>query len=186
MSIIVIIPPAGGGGGGGGGLDDGNYGAFSVAGGTATLNVNSVTDECIAEGEISPQKLSGFTELSSANGNVLGKTADEWDAVDPSPNWQGFIAGEVLDGTFTAILNARREMVLNALVAKSATGTCDVTVQIDAVNVTGLVAVGVTATEATTNASANNTVSAGATVTIIIDNASSLEDVSLQLNFTYV
>lgn len=92
------------------------------------------------------------------------------------------IEGTVSEKTYTIVRNSKRAWSIGDLAVKTESGTCDLAIQIDGVDVTGMSSVSVSSTEATATATAANSVAAGETVTIVVSNASSAEDLSITLN----
>jgi hypothetical protein len=86
--------------------------------------------------------------------------------------------------TYTIDLSAPYGYVINSLVTQTAAGTATVAIQINGTNVTGLSAVAVGTTLATTNATAANTVTAGQKVTMVVSAASGITELSYALRFT--
>lgn len=178
MSIVIN--------GDSGGRADGNWGAFTVTNGVAELNPDSVSAGNIPNGELPPQKIAGYSGVSGNNGDNLSRVAGSWTATDPEPYYAGFIPGTVATGTYVCVLKLRRAVTINNLVHKLASGTANVSVQIDGVNVTGLSSVSVTSTEATTAATAANSAAEGTTISFIVNSGTSPVGLSFQIEMTYV
>ncbi len=70
--------------------------------------------------------------------------------------------------TYTIILQSEVAYTVNEVICQTTSGTCTVAFQIGGVNITGLSAVAVTSTPATTTATAANSIAAGATLTAVV------------------
>jgi hypothetical protein len=77
-----------------------------------------------------------------------------------------------IDGTYPICINPRFAMLIKQASYKTDVGTCTVAVQINGTNITGLSALAVTSTEATTVATAANVVAIGDTVQLVLTSVS--------------
>lgn len=75
-----------------------------------------------------------------------------------------------------------RAMTINSIFAKTSSGTVTVAIKINGTNVTGLSAVAVTSTGASTNASGANTVNIGDRITVVTSSNASSADLEVCIN----
>lgn len=87
--------------------------------------------------------------------------------------------------TYVVLLKARFAFTITEVTAKTASGTCTVQATIEGTNVTGG-SVSVTSTEASSTATAANTVAVGNTVAIVVSSNSSAADLQIDIGGTRV
>jgi hypothetical protein len=88
------------------------------------------------------------------------------------------------DKTYTIDQYAPGSFTINSIAVKTSTGTCTVDVLREGVGVSGIYGVSASTSEATANATGNNSVSAGETVAFVIRSNSAAENVAATIKIT--
>lgn len=174
--------------------DDSADAAFTAAGatlsGTLAMGSNSITSTGSIGTTGSRLTKGWFTDLEvtnaiagsvtgnaatvTTNANLTGAVTSSGNATTLVGGW-GFSAGDTnaVGSTVYTIIAAFSGTINSLLLVRTTSGTITLAVKINGTNVTGLSAVAVTSTPATTNATAANTFVSGDVITIVPSSASS-------------
>ena len=124
------------------------------------------------------------TFVGDSSGNPVAKTVAEMQALLKVDNGCiAYVDSAPVDGTVEILVRAPFGFTINSLTADDDSGTVTVAVKINGTNVTGLSAVAVSSTKATTNATAANTVATGDVVSLTFSSASTPVNVRLTVNW---
>ena len=114
----------------------------------------------------------------------LGRVKAELDAlIDQVSQISGHIE-TAANKTYILDLKAPYAYTVNALAAKTASGTCTAKLTIDGVDVTGITALSVSSTEASATASAANAVGVDTTLALVVSANSTALDLSFTVKIT--
>ncbi len=125
---------------------------------------------------------------AGTNGQVYRTNGSSCSFADPTlPSFVDSINGFLeapTDKIFTLDEKAVFAYTINSITTKLVSGTVTVAVKINGTNVTGLSAISATSVQATTTASAANSVVAGDRVTLVTSSGSSPVDLAFTLKYT--
>lgn len=125
------------------------------------------------------------TFVGDASGNPVAKTVAEMQALlKVDKGCIAYADSAPVDGTVEVLVRAPFGFTINSFTADDDSGTVTVAVKINGTDVTGLAAVAVSSTKATTNATAANTVAAGDVVSLTFSSASTPVNVRATINWT--
>lgn len=159
--------------------------ATFTAAGRALLDDADAAAQRTTLGVVAASLAENNTFVGDASGNPVAKTVAEMQALlKVDKGCIAYVDSAPVDGTVEILVRAPFGFTINSFTADDDSGTVTVAVKINGTDVTGLSAVAVSSTKATTNATAANTVAAGDVVSLTFSSASTPVNVRATVNWT--